>query len=64
MAQVQGLQCQEALHLALDMPNTVQGVAAFKHVCPSTNEQCIWISTRSVPLGCKLTLNLQAEVDP
>ena len=40
----------EALQLALGMPNMVQGLAAFKHLCPDTNQTSIWIATRSIVL--------------
>ena len=40
----------EALYLALDMPNMVQGLAAFHHTCPDTNETSVWVATRSVVL--------------
>lgn len=35
---------------ALGMPNMTQGLAAFKHLRPDTNQTSIWIAIRSVVL--------------
>lgn len=40
----------EALQLASGMPNMVQGLAAFQHVCADTNQASVWIATRLVIL--------------
>ena len=45
----------ESLHLALGLPNMVQGLAAFKYCCPDSNQEQLWLVTRSVSLTCNIT---------